>query len=185
MAIRTKAELLQDVIDLVKSGGSPSLTTAQNIRSLMANVIDTLFAQAEVTWESLSGKPTSFPPSAHEHSIDDILEVQVPYNDPVVPTGVSPTVTYDFVKKIDQQNQLSLTNSSTGDVTIAVNNHVNGAAMTIVVTNNDTVSRNVKIPSADKGIGITSHTVAVPATKCAILCVSYIGSVGYWKSDAE
>lgn len=185
MAIRTKAQLLEDIVTYIKSGGNPSLTTAQNLRSLMANVVDTIFAQVEVTWESLSGKPTTFTPSAHQHSIDDINEVQVPYNDAVTPTGTAPTVTFDFVEKIDQQNQMNITNGSTGDITIAVANHTNGSAMTIIVHNTDAVSRNVKIPASDVGIGIASHTVAVPAGKYAVLCVSYVGTVGFWKSDAE
>ncbi|SFB79977.1 hypothetical protein SAMN05421780_101535 [Flexibacter flexilis DSM 6793] len=185
MAIRTKTQLLEDIVAYVKSGGNPSLTTAQNLRSLFVNFVETLFAQAGVTWESLSGKPSTFPPSAHGHTTGNITDVQVPYNAAVTPTGTAPTVTYDFGGKIDQQNQLTLTSDSTGDVTIAVIGSANGSAMTIVVKNNDSISRDVKIPSGDTGIGIASHTVAVPSGKYAVLCVSYIGTIGLWKSDAE
>lgn len=103
------------------------------------------------------------------------------------PTGAAPTVTIDCASANIVSKNLGLDDTSTGDVTLAVSNAVNGTTGTLIITNSDAISRNVLLPASSAHIDFSGNakTIAIAAAKRAVLGFTFNGSVYAWTGSVE
>ena len=127
--------LISDVEYVKQNGNSANVTNA--------NVIDALgytpTKAADITWENVLNKPTTFTPSAHSHSYNDLTnKPTIPtLNNTVTSTSTTQAATANAVKLAYDRAEMAFTQASDGKSLIA--NAITGKGGT--ATNTDTFAQ--------------------------------------------
>ncbi|SFC80512.1 hypothetical protein SAMN05421780_11035 [Flexibacter flexilis DSM 6793] len=99
----------------------------------------------------------------------------------VIPTGFVSGVASNGTTNIAYLSQkITINNTSTGNIQLAINERYNGKTMTVIIKNNDSISRNVLLPATDEDLS-GNKTIAIAAGKVKVLgCLIDDEDIGYW-----